>query len=111
MARGDRRVADTILYAYRLGCIYDAWGETFDNEKWEEAIRATNIDMDFYITRERSTDELLPWDFIDTGVTKQFLIQEWKRAKEETVTPNCRTKCAGCGAMRFGGGVCYENKN
>lgn len=111
LARGDRRVADTILYAYRLGCIYDAWGETFDNEKWEEAIRATNIDMDFYITRERSTDELLPWDFIDTGVTKQFLIQEWKRAKEETVTPNCRTKCAGCGAMRFGGGVCYENKN
>ncbi|MDE7431165.1 MAG: TIGR03960 family B12-binding radical SAM protein, partial [Lachnospiraceae bacterium] len=111
LARGDRRVADTILYAYKSGCIYDAWGETFDNAKWEEAIRATNIDMDFYITRERDIDELLPWDFIDVGVTKQFLINEWKRAKEETVTPNCRVKCAGCGAMRFGGGVCYENKN
>lgn len=111
LARGDRRVADTILYAYKSGCIYDAWGETFDNGKWEKAIKATNIDMDFYITRERDVNELLPWDFIDIGVTKQFLANEWKRAKEETVTPNCRMKCAGCGAMRFGGGVCYENKN
>lgn len=111
LARGDRRVADTILYAYKSGCIYDAWGETFDNGKWEKAIKATNIDMDFYITRERDVNELFPWDFIDIGVTKQFLANEWKRAKEETVTPNCRMKCAGCGAMRFGGGVCYENKN
>ncbi len=111
LARGDRRVADTILYAYHLGCIYDAWGESFDNDKWEQAIAATDIDMDFYITRERDTDEILPWDFIDVGVTKQFLKNEWKKAKEETVTPNCRMKCAGCGVAKFGGGVCFENKN
>lgn len=67
--------------------------------------------MNFYISRERDVDELLPWDFIDIGVTKAFLKNEWKRAKEETVTPNCRMKCAGCGAARFGGGVCFENKN
>lgn len=111
LARGDRRVADTILYAYNSGCIYDAWSETFDNSKWEKAIEETGIDMDFYISRERDVDELLPWDFIDIGVTKAFLKNEWKRAKGETVTPNCRIKCAGCGAMNFGGGVCFENKN
>lgn len=111
LARGDRRVADTILRAYELGCIYDAWSETFDYQKWEQAIRETGIDLAFYTSRERSTDELLPWDFIDIGVTKEFLKREWKRAKEETVTPNCRMKCAGCGVMKFGGGVCFENKN
>ena len=67
--------------------------------------------MNFYISRERDVDELLPWDFIDIGVTKAFLKNEWKRAKEETVTPNCRQQCSGCGAARFGGGVCFENKN
>lgn len=111
LARGDRRVAETILYAYKSGCLYDAWSETFDNSKWEEAIEKTGIDMDFYISRERDVDELLPWDFIDIGVTKEFLKSEWKRAKEEVVTSNCRVKCAGCGAMNFGGGVCFENKN
>lgn len=111
LARGDRRVAKTILAAYKSGCIYDAWSETFDNSKWEKAIKDTDIDMNFYISRERDVDELLPWDFIDIGVTKAFLKNEWKRAKEETVTPNCRMKCAGCGAARFGGGVCFENKN
>ena len=65
--------------------------------------------MDFYITRERSTDEFLPWDFIDIGVTKKFLKNEWENAKNETVTPNCRMKCNGCGAAVFGGGVCFEN--
>lgn len=111
LARGDRRVADTILKAYESGCIYDAWSETFDKHKWEQAIKETGIDPEFYTTRERSTDELLPWDFIDIGVTKDFLKREWQRAKEETVTPNCRMQCAGCGAMKFGGGVCFENKN
>lgn len=111
LARGDRRVAETILYAYRSGCLYDAWGDGFDNDKWEQAIAATGIDMDFYITRERDLDELLPWDFIDIGVTKQFLQREWQRAKEESVTPNCRMQCAGCGVARFLGGVCFENKD
>lgn len=111
LARGDRRVADTVLRAYELGCIYDAWSETFDSRKWEQAIQETGINFDFYTTRERNTEELLPWDFIDIGVTKDFLKREWQRAKEETVTPNCRMQCAGCGAMKFGGGVCFENKN
>ena len=111
LARGDRKVADTILYAYKSGCIYDAWGETFDEEKWNKAIEATNIDMDFYITRERDVEEILPWDFIDTGVSKKFLIKEWEQAKNELVTPNCRMKCSGCGVAKFGGGVCFEDKN
>ena len=111
LARGDRRVADTILYAYKHGCIYDAWSETFDNSKWEEAIKKTNIDMDFYISRERDVDEILPWDFIDVGVTKNFLKSEWEKAKNEIVTPNCRMKCSGCGVAKFGGGVCFESKN
>lgn len=110
LARGDRKLCTTILEAYKSGCIYDAWSDFFDNDKWVAAIENTGVDMDFYITRERDVDEILPWDFIDIGVTKNFLKREWKRAQEETVTPNCRMKCSGCGAASFGGGVCYENK-
>lgn len=109
LARGDRKVAKTVLRAYELGCLYDAWSDSYDNEKWQQAIKDTGIDMDFYITRERSTDEFLPWDFIDIGVTKKFLKNEWENAKNETVTLNCRMKCNGCGAAVFGGGVCFEN--
>lgn len=111
LARGDRRVAPVILKAYEKGCIFDAWSETFDNDRWMEAFEECNVSIDFYNTRERSVDEILPWDFIDTGVSKEFLKREWKRAKEETVTPNCRMQCSGCGVMKFGGGVCFENKN
>lgn len=111
LARGDRRCALVILKAYEKGAIYDAWSESFDYNIWKEAFAETNTDIDFYTLRERSTDEILPWDFIDAGVTKKFLIHEWEQAKKETVTPNCRQKCSGCGAMRYGGGVCYEGKN
>ncbi len=111
LARGDRRVGNTILKAYEYGALYDAWSDSFDNDIWERAIKDTDIDMDFYITRERDTDELLPWDFIDTGVTKAFLKREWDNAKGENVTPNCRAKCSGCGVMKFRGGVCVEDKN
>ena len=111
LARGDRRCADVILRAYEKGAIYDAWSESFDYNIWKESFAETNTDIDFYTLRERSTDEILPWDFIDAGVTKKFLIHEWEQAKKETVTPNCRQKCSGCGAMRYGGGVCYEGKN
>lgn len=111
LARGDRRCAQVILKAYEKGAIYDAWSESFDYNIWKEAFAETNTDIDFYTLRERSTDEILPWDFIDAGVTKKFLIHEWEQAKKETVTPNCRQKCSGCGAMRYGGGVCYEGKN
>ena len=111
LARGDRRCSKVILRAYEKGAIYDAWSESFDYNIWKESFAETNTDIDFYTLRERSTDEILPWNFIDAGVTKKFLIHEWEQAKKETVTPNCRQKCSGCGAMRYGGGVCYEGKN
>ncbi len=110
-ARGDRRIGQVIEEAYRLGCLYDSWTETFDNEKWMQAFENTGIDPEFYTLRERETSELLPWDFIEIGVTKKFLEREWQRAKEGVVTPNCRESCSGCGAATFGGGVCYESKN
>ena len=111
LARGDRRASEVILKAYEKGALYDAWSESFRYDIWKEAFAETGIDIEFYTLRERSTDEILPWDFIDAGVTKEFLIREWKQAKGEIVTPNCRQKCAGCGARRYEGGVCYEGKN
>ena len=111
LARGDRRASEVILNAYEKGALYDAWSESFRYDIWKEAFAETGIDIEFYTLRERSTDEILPWDFIDAGVTKEFLIREWKQAKGEVVTPNCRQKCAGCGARRYKGGVCYEGKN
>ena len=110
-ARGDRRVADVLLKAYRKGCLFDSWSEFFDNKKWMEAFEECGVSIDFYTTRERDINEVLPWDFIDAGVTKKFLQKEWEQAQKETETPNCRMKCSACGAMKFGGGVCYENKN
>ena len=96
---------------YENGCIFDSWTEFFDNEKWLSAFRETGISMDFYNSRVRSTEEILPWDFIDCGVSREFLKREWEKAKEGIVTPNCRMQCSGCGAMQFEGGVCFENKN
>jgi len=111
LARGDRRVGAVIEAAYRNGCIYDAWTESFHYDKWMEAFAAVGLDYHFYTSRTRSLDEIFPWDFIDTGVTREFLKREWKRAQEGRVTPNCRSGCAGCGAKTFGGGVCYETEN
>ena len=111
LARGDRRCADVILRAYQKGALYDAWSESFRYDLWKEAFADAGIDPDFYTLRERSTEEILPWDFIDAGVSKDFLIREWKHAHEETVTPNCRQRCSGCGVKQYGGGVCYESKN
>ncbi|MCD7825754.1 MAG: TIGR03960 family B12-binding radical SAM protein [Clostridiaceae bacterium] len=109
-ARGDRRLCSVILQAYQSGCFYDAWSETFHYEKWVQAFQDHQLDMDFYIKREREEDELFPWDFIDIGVTKRFLRNEYRQAKKEMVTPNCRAKCAGCGAAKFGCGVCVEER-
>lgn len=111
LARGDRRCSKVILKAYEKGALYDAWSESFHYDIWKEAFKETGIDIEFYTLRERSTDEILPWDFIDAGVTKKFLIREWEQAKAETVTPNCRQKCAGCGVLKYKGGVCCESKN
>lgn len=110
-ARGDRKVGKVIEESYRLGCLYDSWSESFDNEKWMQAFANTGVDIEFYTMRKRSMDELFPWDFIDIGVTKNFLKKEWERAMNAQVTPNCRMQCSGCGAAKFGGGVCFEGKN
>ena len=111
MARGDRKTGKVVEEAYRLGCLFDSWTESFHNDLWMQAFENTGIDPDFYNLRERGEDELFPWDFIDTGVTRKFLRREWENAMKESVTPNCRQQCSGCGAARFGGGVCYEGKN
>ena len=81
LARGDRRLGAVLLDAYHNGCLYDSWSESFKYDMWMKAFEDNQIDPDFYTARERSTDELLPWDFIDAGVSKQFLIREWERAK------------------------------
>lgn len=108
LARGDRKVSQVLLYVYEHGGIFDAWSEFFDYQRWLDAFEACGISMDFYTMRERPLDEIFPWDFIDTGVTKEFLIREWKNAIGETVTPNCRMKCSGCGIARFKTGVCIR---
>lgn len=111
MARGDRRVGRVIEEAYRLGCLFDSWTESFRSDLWMQAFENTGVDIAFYNLRERKEDELFPWDFIDIGVSRKFLYREWERAMAEEVTPNCRMQCSGCGAAKFGGGVCYEGKN
>jgi radical SAM family uncharacterized protein len=107
-ARGDRRVAKVIYAAYQDGCLYDSWSEHFNYDKWKKAFETCGVDIEFYNCREREEDEIFPWDFIDIGVSKEFLLREYKRAKAEKVTPNCRQACANCGAKEFGGGVCFE---
>ena len=109
LARGDRKIAKAILKAYENGAVFDAWSEYYDNQRWLDAFEECGIDPDFYTMRERPLDEIFPWDFIDVGVTKEFLKREWQTAHGEKVTPNCRMRCSGCGAKKFGGGVCYEN--
>ncbi len=111
LARGDRRASQVIRKAYEKGALYDAWSENFHRELWMEAFEETGVSLDFYTLRPRETDELLPWDFIDAGVTKEFLIREWNHARQEEVTPNCRVRCSGCGVKRYNGGVCYESQN
>lgn len=109
LARGDRRLCDAIVKVYEKGGYYDAWTEYFDYDRWIDSIKECGLDPDFYTMRERPLDEVFPWDFIDIGVTKQFMIREWETAHKETVTPNCRMRCSACGAKSYGGGVCYEN--
>ena len=109
-SRGDRRLCKAIIEAVKRGCKFDAWGEFFDYDKWIEAITDCGLDPDFYAARERSYDEVLPWDHIDIGVTKEFLISENERAKAGVTTPHCREKCSGCGAAQFGAGVCMEKR-
>ncbi|GFI15395.1 MAG: TIGR03960 family B12-binding radical SAM protein [Lachnospiraceae bacterium] len=109
MARGDRRLNQVILKAYEKGCMYDAWSEYYKNDVWFETFDACGISPDFY-TRKRDDKEVFPWDFLDCGVKKEFLLREWHNAQEEAVTPNCRSRCSACGAGRYQTGVCLEDR-
>lgn len=107
-ARGDRRLSEVIIKAVEIGCKFDGWGEHFKFDVWMQTFDELGIDPNFYTARERSYEEVLPWDHIDIGVTKNFLMRENEKAKQSVTTPNCRQKCAGCGVKSFGTGVCYE---
>lgn len=106
LARGDRRLCEPILRAYKKGCIFDAWGEYYKHSVWMETFEECGIDISFYTTRERKLDEIFPWDFIDCGVSKEFLKKEWMNALNENVTKNCKEQCNACGAARFKCGIC-----
>lgn len=100
-ARGDRRLGAVLTKAHEKGCRFDGWGEYFNFEKWMEAFAEAGIDPDFYALRNREYIEILPWDFIDTGVTKAFLIVENLKSLQVLTTPFCREKCSNCGIMEF----------
>ena len=111
IARGDRRLGKAIYLAWKKGCRLDSWSECFDYDKWMEAIREAGLTVEFYASRTRDLDEILPWDHIDVGVSKNFLKHEWEKAQRAEVTKNCREQCAGCGASRLldrKDGVCVE---
>lgn len=108
-ARGDRRVCDVLIKAYELGQRFDGWTEYFHFDVWMEALKACNVDGDFYAYRQRDYSEILPWDFIDIGVNKEFLMKENERAKAAEVTPDCRLGCKQCGInVNFKEGKCFE---
>ena len=107
-ARGDRRLSQVILKAYESGCFFDAWTDYYDNEKWLKAFEECGIPIEFYTTRQRRDDEIFPWDMIDAGVSKRFLLAEYKKAEKAEVTLNCRERCGGCGAASFGVGICFD---
>ena len=109
LARGDRRLCDVLIKAYEKGAKFDGWSEYFDFELWQEALAECNVDGDFYVYRQRSYDEILPWDFIDIGVTRKYLERENEKAKTGAPTQNCRKGCTGCGVnVNFKDGECFE---
>ena len=109
-ARGDRRLGKVIETAVKKGCRFDGWDECFDLDKWLEAFAECGIEPSFYANRLRSFEEILPWEHLDYGVTKAFLIGENKTAHSAKTTPNCKEKCSGCGATCFKGGLCVEKR-
>ena len=110
LARGDRRLGPAILAAYKKGCLYDAWTDTYHHDWWLEAFDECDVDIAFYTTRVRDIDEIFPWDILNCGVSKEFLKREWLRSKEGIVTPNCKQNCNGCGAAKYGVGICFNRQ-
>lgn len=109
LARGDRRLSDVVEAAYRAGCRLDGWDECFDFDKWLSAFDSCGLDIAFYANRRRAFDEVLPWSHLDFGVSREFLEKECRKAAEAATTPDCRTRCSGCGANRLIGGKCFEH--
>ncbi|MCH5298289.1 MAG: TIGR03960 family B12-binding radical SAM protein [Ruminococcus sp.] len=109
-ARGDRRLGKVLALACERGFHFDGWSDCFSLEKWLGLFEELGIDADFYATRQREFDEILPWDFLDYGVSKKYLIKECEKAYADTTTEHCRLKCNNCGAAKYGGGVCYEGR-
>ena len=108
-ARGDRRPCELLIKAFEKGAKFDGWSEYFNYELWTEAMKECNIDEDFYVYRDRSYDEILPWDFIDIGVNRRYLEVENEKAKRAELTQNCRKGCTGCGInVNFKEGKCFE---
>lgn len=105
-ARGDRRLGEVIRKAFQKGCYFDSWDNCFHIEPWLEAFEECGLDPSFYANRRRSYDEVLPWDHLDNGPSKEFLMRENEKAKQAAVTPNCREQCSNCGAQRLNGGNC-----
>ena len=110
LARGDRRLCNVIERAWKSGCKFDSWSECFELDNWLQAFQKENIDPTFYANRKREYGEILPWSHLDYGVTEDFLIKENQLAHLESTTPNCREKCAACGANCYGEGVCFEKR-
>ncbi|MEG0370791.1 MAG: TIGR03960 family B12-binding radical SAM protein, partial [Clostridium sp.] len=109
VSRGDRKISNVIIKAHELGCRFDGWGEHFDYDKWMKAFEECLVDPHFYANRRRELDEVLPWDFIDIGVTKNYLIKELKKAQEVKLTRDCRLGCTGCGMTTYlNGGECFN---
>ena len=102
-ARGDRRLGEALERAWRLGCRFDGWSDQFRYDLWLRSFEETSIDPNFYATRERAVDEVFPWDHLDCGVTKQYLLREWEKARKGECTPDCRKGCTGCGMKRYEG--------
>ena len=109
-ARGDRRLGPVLLEAHRLGCKFDGWNDYFSLARWRQAFENCGVSPEFYANRRRSFDEILPWDHLDYGVSKEFFRKECEKAYAAATTPNCREKCSACGAACFQGGICYENR-
>lgn len=109
-ARGDRRLCKVMELACKRGFHFDGWGDCFSLDNWLQLFKECGIDPEFYANRKRSFDEVLPWDHIDYGVTKEFLINECKKAYNGETTFNCRQKCSNCGANKWKGGVCFEKR-
>lgn len=106
LARGDRRIGQVLFTAWQNGARFDSWAEYFSLDRWIDAFAGCGLDPAFYAHRKRSRDEVLPWDHIDTGVTKAFLWNEYMKALNEETTPDCRLGCTGCGVRRLGEGLC-----